>query len=60
MTEREVFEIGKVRPFLTNQKFTVELKDFKFYPENLLKAYERMTPKELAAAQKAWDERDDP
>jgi len=58
MTKRnvEVFETGKVRPYLTNQTFTIELKDFKFYPENLLKAYERMTPEELAEAQKKWDE----
>ena len=61
MTKRnvEVFETGKVRPYLTNQTFTIELKDFKFYPENLLKAYERMTPEERVEAQRAWDARDD-
>jgi len=52
----KIFETGKVRPHLTDQKFTIELKNFKFYPENLLKAIANATPEELAEAQKKWDE----
>ena len=50
----KIFETGKVRPYLTDETYTLEVKDFEFYPENLLKAIANATPEELAEAQKQW------